>query len=131
MDITFGEPAVTIRQLSPRTRLTVYRIVGSDSPDDPVFVRAFRSHYELSEEPRRVERQSAVIHMGISTYIDERSAVETARRWPKLGDYIARVDLEPGHGFNFALTGHPRHLTIWGDAIKLAEATSDIRPVRD
>jgi hypothetical protein len=92
-------------------------------------MNCFRSHYELGEEPRRVERSSAVIHMGISAYLNESVAHGTAQRWPKLGDFIAEMRLRPGQGFNFAHTGHPTHLTMWGDPVKLLEGVVDIQPV--
>jgi hypothetical protein len=107
----------------------VFRIVRTDESDDPVLLNSFRSNYELGGEPRRVERSSTVIHMGISVYTDGDVARETAERFPKLGDFIARLDLQPGHGFNYSPTGHPLHLTMWGDPVKLAAAVADIYPV--
>jgi hypothetical protein len=88
-----------------------------------------RSNYELGQEPRRVERSSTVIHMGISTYLGEGAARGTAQRFPKLGDFVARLDLTSGRGFNFAQTGHPGHLTVWGDPFKLHDVIGDIRAV--
>ena len=109
--------------------VTAFRIVRSDLVDDPVFLNSLRSHYELGEEPRRVERSSTVIHMGISAYLDEATAHGTAERFPKLGDFVAEIRLRPTNGFNFAHTGHPRHLTVWGDPVKLQEAVVDTVPV--
>lgn len=101
----------------------------SEHPDDPVFVRCFRSHYELGEEPRKVERNSSVMHMGISTYLDEAIARGTAQRWPKLGEWVARLEMQHGNGFNYAHTGPPGHLTIWGDPVKLSAMVVDVVPV--
>lgn len=127
----YGPPQVTAYELRPGETLTVWRIVRSEHHDDPVFVNSFRSHYELSEEPRQVERTSSVLHMGISTYLEESVAHGTAQRFRKLGDWVARLDLQPGNGFNYAHTGHRLHLTIWGDAIMLSNATVDTNPVSE
>jgi hypothetical protein len=109
--------------------MTVFRIVRSEVEDDPVLLNSLRSNYELSEEPRKVERTSTVLHMGISVYLDRSVARGTALMFPKLGDFIAEVTMTHGHGFNFAHTGHQGHLTIWGDPVKLRTAVVDIQPV--
>jgi hypothetical protein len=83
----------------------------------------------MGEEPRKVQRTSSVIHMGISVYLDEAAAHQTAQRFDKLGDWVAALDLTDGQGFNYAHTSHPLHLTIWGDPIKLSGALVDITPV--
>jgi hypothetical protein len=118
-----------VSEIDPRSDLTVYRIVRSDISGDPVLLNSFRSNYELDRPPRNRERASTVIHMGISAYLDEPLARGTAERWSKLGGYIAALHLVPDQGFNFAPTGHPGHLTIWADPVKLHEMTVDIRPV--
>lgn len=56
--------------------------------------------------------------MGISAYLNEDVAHETAQRFAKLGDWVARLAMEHGNGFNFAHTGHRGHLTLWGDPIQ-------------
>ncbi|HEX7298172.1 MAG TPA: hypothetical protein VF257_04135 [Solirubrobacteraceae bacterium] len=94
-----------------------------------MLLNSLRSNFALSEEPRRVERDSAVLHMGISVYRLPEAARETARRWPKIGDHVAEIRLSDGHGFNFAHTGQPHHLTVWADPFKLREAITDIKAV--
>jgi hypothetical protein len=106
--------------------MEVFRIVDSDDLDDPAFLDSLRSHYELSREPRKVERRWTVIHMGISVYVGQDQAIETARTWPKLGGYVARIELEAGFGFNLARTGHRGHLTLWAEPVKLRDATADV-----
>jgi hypothetical protein len=128
---TTGPPRITVLEVGPGRAVTVFRIVRSDNRDDPVLLNSFRSNYELGDEPRKVERSSAVIHMGISSYVDEGVARGTAQRWPKLGDFVAEVRLRPDQGFNFAHTGHPLHLTVWGDPVKLKDAVVDIQSVED
>jgi hypothetical protein len=106
--------------------MDVWRIVRSDSSEDPVFLNSLRSSYEMERPPRGVELSASVIHRGISVFYEVGRARATAQRWPKLGDYIARIQLHPGNGFNYAVTGQPGHLTLWGDPVKLSEATVDI-----
>jgi hypothetical protein len=115
--------------LEPNLEVDVYRIVRSDVPDDPVLENSLKSNYELSEPPRKVERLSTAVHMGISTYLSPGDAVGTARKFDKLGDYVAQIALRPGRGFNYARTGHAGHLTVWGDPVKLLESVVDITPV--
>jgi hypothetical protein len=107
----------------------VFRIVRSDDTDDPVFLNSLRSHYELSQEPRRVERNWTVLHMGISAYRTQDQAIDTALAWPRLGGYIAELTLQPGKGINFARSGHSGHLTLWANPVKLLEVVADIEAV--
>lgn len=126
---TTGPARIVVLEIDPGTVITIYRIVRSDHRDDPVFLNSLRSNYELDRPPRNVERSSTVTHMGISAYLDRGLARKTAQQWDKLGDYIAEIRLTPGHGFNYAYTGHSRHLTIWADPVKLREAVRHIRTV--
>jgi hypothetical protein len=107
----------------------VFRIVRTAVVEDPVMLNSLRSHFALSEEPRKVERNSTVVHMGISVYLDVELARGTAQQWPKIGDHIARVRLTDGRGFNLADTAQPGHLTLWADPFKLLEAITDIEAV--
>jgi hypothetical protein len=126
---TFGPSRLVVLGLEPNLEVDVYRIVRSDLLDDPVLENSLKSNYELSEPPRKVERLSTAVHMGISSYLSPRDAIDTARKFDKLGDYVAQVRLRPGRGFNYARTGHPGHLTVWGDPVKLLESVVDITPV--
>ena len=130
MRTTFGPPRLTVLAVRPGSPVTIFRIVRSALVDDPAFVNSLRSNYELGEEPRKVERDATVIHMGISAYLEPGIAHGNAQRWPKLGDHVAEVRLQHGRGFNYAHTGHPLHLTIWADPIKLSEAVVDVEPVK-
>jgi hypothetical protein len=50
----------------------------------------------------------------------------------QIGDYIARVRLEPGEGFAYEDLGQlDGHMTLWGDPVKLVEAVADITPADD
>lgn len=129
MRTTLGPAHVVVHELAPNTELIVFRIVRSEHVEDPVLRNSFRSSFDLERPPRGVERRSAVIHMGISVFREASPAIETARRFAKLGDYLAEVVLRGGNGFNWARTGPPKHLTVWGDPVKLSEAVSDITPI--
>ncbi len=129
MRTTAGPVGITALEVHPGPGLTLFRIVRSDNSEDPVLLNSFRSNYELGEEPRKIERSSALIHMGLSAYIEHGAANGTAQKWEKLGDFVAELRLRTGNGFNFAHTGPPLHLTIWGDPVKLQEAVVDIQPV--
>jgi hypothetical protein len=104
----------------------LYRIVKSGDATDEEFDRSFRSSYELGNPPRHVENRLAVVHMGLSMYETINRAQRTARAWPKIGGWIARVDLVPGQGFCGARTGQPGHWTIWGRPDQLIRAVADI-----
>jgi hypothetical protein len=129
MRTTLGRQHLIVHEVDPDGEIRIFRIVRSDHLDDPVFLNSLRSHYELEERPRRSERSWTVIHMGISAYLRTEPARATAERFPNIGDFIAEIVLTAGHGFNFAQTGHPLHLTIWADPVKLQAAVVDIRPI--
>jgi hypothetical protein len=126
---TAGPLRIAVVEIDPGRHMPVYRIVRSDLLSDPVLLNSLRSNYELSHAPRNIERSSTVIHMGISAYTRANTAEQTANKWSKLGGFIAEIDLVPGFGFNFAHTGFPGHLTIWGDPVKLHDAITAISPV--
>ncbi len=92
--------------------LTVFRIVRSRIENDPVLINSFKSHYEMRKPPRKVEHDSAVLHMGISVFTTRATAAGVANRFPILGEYTARLDLQYGHGLNYAATGPNGHLAL-------------------
>jgi hypothetical protein len=107
----------------------LYRIVKSANPSDDGFDRAFRSSYELGKRPRHIADRLAVVHMGLSMFETLSKARRTARAFPPIGAWVARVDLLPGEGFCGARTGQPGHWTIWGRPDQLVRAVADIVPV--
>ena len=127
--VLFRGARLEVLGISGGHRLAVVRVVKSSDPGGSVFLDSLRSNFELTREPRNVERESTVVHMGISVYTARRTAVATASRFPKLGRFTARFVLEHGHGFNYAHTGPPNHLTLWADPVKLRELLVDIEPV--
>jgi hypothetical protein len=126
---TQGRSRVSVLEIAPGPGIEVFRIVRSGNTEDPVFLNSLRSHYELSKEPRKVERRWTIMHMGISVYWTSERATETALTWPKLGCYIACLELSPDMGFNYAHTGHAGHLTLWADPVKLRDVATDIEIV--
>lgn len=130
MRTTIGQ-SLAVHELLPNDRpVSVYRIVRSEYRHDPVLLNSLKSHYELGQEPRRVERRSAVLHMGISVFVDDDVARQVAKRFRgKLGEHIAHLELRYGDGFNYAQTGARNHLTLWGDPVKLHSTIVDIRSI--
>lgn len=85
---------------------------------------------------RREKRYPELLD-GMSAYGSREAA---RRRWTRcreiaierdeplqIGDYVAEVELIPGHGFSIEdLHDEDEHLTIWGDPDRLAAATRRI-----
>jgi hypothetical protein len=122
-----GVDPVTVYRLGEP--LVVFRITRSDRAYDPVLLDSFKSNYELGRPPRRTEVTFTPTHMGISVYLAQERARETARAFPKIGEYIAEVRLAPDSGAAYALTAEPGHLTVWGRALALVSHVIDIVPV--
>jgi hypothetical protein len=72
-----------------------------------------------------------LIHLGLSMYLEPAMVSATARRWPRIGRYIATVHLEPNNGFCYANTAQPGHITVWGRPLQLLACLADILPVDD
>ena len=68
MRTTPGRSQVSVLEIAPGPGIEVFRIVRSGDTNGIVFLDSLRSHYELSEEPRKVERRWTIMHMGISVY---------------------------------------------------------------
>lgn len=127
--LTLGGTRLVVYEIDEGTGLELFRIVHGDRGQQPALVDSFRSHYELGLPPRRTERRAAVIHMGLSTYRTVSQARGTAARFPAIGTHLARLRLQAGRGLNFAATGHPGHVTVWGDPLTPARSVVDIEPV--
>jgi hypothetical protein len=63
MKTTHGPNRIVALPIEPGVELDMFRIVRSRNTEDPVFLNSLRSHYALSEEPRKVEREWAVLHL--------------------------------------------------------------------
>lgn len=129
MRTTLARVGLTVYELLPDEELVVYRIVRSDIAEDPVLINSFKSHYEMREPPRKVERTSTVLHMGVSVFSSRDAAFGVAARFPRLGGFVARLSLGYGQGVNYAYTGLTSHLTLWADPVKLHAQIVDIDTV--
>jgi hypothetical protein len=107
----------------------LFRIVKGSTRGAAGVLDSVRSNYERDAPPRGVERESALIHLGLSMFITFDAAADRATRWPALGAHIARVRLEPGHGFHVAETGARVHRTVWGRPLQLLACVADILPI--
>ena len=128
---TFSPAKLVVYDLTafPGSAPRLYRVARSDVQEDPVFEQSFRSNYELKAEPRRAEKRSAVIHMGLSMWVRKANAHDLASRMPRIGDDVAELRLREGMGVNLAETGMPYHVTVWGRPLELIESVVDIVPV--
>jgi hypothetical protein len=111
------------------TETIVFRIVRGGSPQNPEFIAGLNSNYGRGFAPRGAEMSSALVHMGLSTYLVRDRAAGIARRWPRIGDHIAELRLRPEHGIWLAPTGEPGHITVWGRPLQLLACVADILPV--
>lgn len=116
--------------VSDESPLVAYRIAQVDGTDDGV-IESLRSNHELGKPPRGVEIEHPAIHRGISSHLTARGAAEYAVKWPKLGDYIVRVELDGATAASWLLWGSPGHLTIWCDALTLRSHVTDTLTVQE
>jgi hypothetical protein len=77
-----------------------------------------------------METYAAIIHMGLSMFDQYEQAAKLARAIPKLGDFIATVELIPGLGTCIAKTSRPGHWTVWGRPEQLLECVAGVVEVR-
>jgi hypothetical protein len=70
-----------------------------------------------------------VIYEGVSVYESRQAAVETARRWPQIGGYVAELRLTSETGVLYLRWGPVGHLTLWADALTLTRTVVDTMPV--
>src|ERR1700761_2047649 len=127
---TYGAPQLIVHELTAEARpLIAFRIVATSEVESPELLDSLRSHYELSQEPRKVERRSPVLHMGISVFTDPAIPARLAQKWPRLGRYLARLEAGDQTPLNYAETSQRGHLTLWADPVKLRDAIVDIEPI--
>lgn len=125
-----GSPGDTPVELPSGVCMGVFRIVRHDDPGRSEYPDSFKSHLELGLPPRGTELANPQIYEGISVYERLESAIETARRWPKIGTFVARMELVGGSGVRLLRWGPEGHLTVWGDALMLSGMTAEIVAVQ-
>jgi hypothetical protein len=108
--------------------LTLFRVCRVPE-GDPELIDSFTSSYEADRPPRGWEERNILIHLGLSMFVRQDQAEETARRFPMIGEHVARVTLRHGHGFAYARTGSAGHMTIWGRPLQLMAAVAEINPI--
>jgi hypothetical protein len=130
-----GPERLDIRSLADGEEVVAYRIVRTEDRDHSAFERSFTSRAALGLPPRRgtPEERHPELADGLSAYRSREAAMGTAlsliERDRSVGEYIAKVVLRGGMGVRIAVWGPPGHLTIWGNALTLCQATVDIEAV--
>lgn len=90
---------------------TLYRIVQSDPPTTSDFTpNEARGRSQRNLTPEEVRLLS-----GISLYATEAQARRNARKYPRLGRYIAAVSIPDEAHVRVERTRGPGHHMIWGD----------------
>jgi hypothetical protein len=131
------EPPQPLKREAVAAERTVFRFARQASSDDQGFAESFASDREKDARPLRREKAYPELMDGMSVF----GSLEAARaRWEsireaaekrgqevRVGYFIAEVVLAPGEGFEIEDLGEPdEHLTVWGDATKLATAVRRI-----
>lgn len=109
--------------------MTVFR--GCDDVGRAALVDAMRSNYETGRPAHPADLRASVLHMAVSMFEDAEVLLRLARRRPdRIGTYLARIELQPGHGICLADTGSRGHWSVWGILDELASCVVDVVPVR-
>ena len=109
--------------------LVVHRIVRFPDSNAEEYADSFKSHAELGLPPTGIEQAHPLIYTGISAYRSQTAAKRTARAYPAIGQYVAKLRITAIDDVRFYRWGHATHLTLWGDPLKLASTTIDIVPI--
>jgi hypothetical protein len=104
--------------------LTLYRVCRGDAG-----LASFVSSFARHRPPRGWESRNVLIQMGLSTFQRRDRAEAVARRFPIIGDHVARLVLEQGWGFAYAHTGPRGHVTVWGRPLQLLAAVIETTPI--
>jgi|tagenome__1003787_1003787.scaffolds.fasta_scaffold20873999_2 hypothetical protein len=125
-------------QLGNGELLTVYRLVTTNDRDDSAFVDCFRSNAEKGKAPRGREARQPLIHAGLSAFKTKEQAIDRQRRIvatlkpgeaPRIGRYVATVDLH-GPTASYEDRNEPDgHMTVWAEASTAARSVIDIERI--
>jgi hypothetical protein len=126
--VVLGTPLFEVYEVPTGQRVELFRIVHTRDRRAAAFRDSFVSNFQAGKAPRRAEHRSAAIQMGLSMYEQPSQAEQTARLFPVIGRYIARMTLSSGSGFNLASTGQVGHWTAWGQPDQFVAAVADVYP---
>jgi hypothetical protein len=90
---------------------TLYRIVK----DSELTLRDFMSLEAQGAPPRSDDPEILRLRTGISCWATEAQARRTARRYPHLGSYIARIEIPEDAPVRVERTLGRGHYTVWGE----------------
>jgi hypothetical protein len=111
-----------------RVPLVVWRICTADGSDQHPLLDDFRSNYEnRPSKVRRLDAHATVIQMALSTWTEPGPAMRLAQRLPRqLGEYVARLEIQPGECVCVAESGPPTHRSIWARPLQLAAFVTEV-----
>ncbi len=102
----------------------VFRVLKGQQADRDDFL----SDEARKKRPRETSPEGLARHHGFSVWRTEEHARAVARRFPRLGTYIAEVDL-PVDATLLPFRDTPDHLTAFGDPDAFVHAVVRIVPV--
>ena len=103
-----GIDRIEVSVLRPGDTLTLYRVCHIDVE----LVEAFMSSYTANRPLRGCETRNVVIQKGLSTFVRRAQAEAVARRFPAIGDHLARLVLRDGLASRTRVQARG-HVTIW------------------
>lgn len=111
----------------PDRGVVVFRVVATDDREAGAFIDSFKSNSALGKPPRpnSPEGDYLLVHQAISVFDYRYQAEAMARRFP-LGDFVAALRLPGAQGLCMARWGSKGHLSLWGEALMLAQTAADI-----
>lgn len=105
---------------------TFYRIVTTAQPAPADFL----SQSALRNPPRQASGDTTRLWESISVYENEGQASATANRYPKLGAFIAELEIDESSHIHFERTTLSLgHHTLWGEAIAICACVRRVMPV--
>jgi|SRR5215216_8105191 len=106
--------------------LVCYRIVESDPPT----LRDVMSYAALGEpRPASLPWRDPDPWGGVSVYDTEHEARKLAERKPRLGGFIARLEIREGSPITWEGPARRGHYNLYGDPAVLLSCVVDVKPV--